>query len=59
MNEHWKVFPPVHIQVYRLAAYFGVKQEEPEQQEKKGLNDFIADFMAAGGRIDLPKETNG
>ena len=49
MNKHWKTAPPVHISLARLNSALLQEQTAPETDTKKGMGDFVADFMAAGG----------
>lgn len=56
LNKHWQEFPPSHVQLNRLATYFGLKPAETASKNSKGLNDFIADFMAAGGKVNMPQQ---
>jgi capsule polysaccharide modification protein KpsS len=45
LNKYYESHPPVHTMV---AAYLGIKPKEKE----KSLQDFIGDFLSAGGKID-------
>jgi hypothetical protein len=46
LNKYYEDHPPTHTMI---AAYLGIK---PKDKEVKTLEDFIGDFLSAGGKID-------
>lgn len=46
MNRYWRKFPPAHI---CLKAGFGLEVKEPEPVNT--FDDFVRDFIGAGGKI--------
>jgi len=56
LNRHWATYPPAHISISRIFnALTGYKPPAiaSKSEPVKTLEDFIGDFVAQGGQIEV------
>jgi hypothetical protein len=64
LTDYWEQVPPVNVSANQIRmiirSYFKIKDDPKtgEAEEVKTLEDFIGDFMAAGGGINVKGNVN-
>lgn len=55
LESYWKTAPPTHVSAARIAYSLGAvpKEQAEAGAPPKSLEDFINDFMAAGGQVQV------